>query len=180
MHTVLCVHWRQRKKNNAHNIHSTCSHTIDNAGQCTGLRPSRPSRRPGQCTQSTQSTMHHVHCTQCKKMHTIFTVHTITELGQWTGLWGGSLDDEQGAQNVHRAHKQHTTYTLHSAQNQDNTHDIHSVESHRARTMYRALEMETLGPTQCLPPCLCTWCIHRELLSRLTEQFSRMWGAGPS
>ena len=69
---------------------------------------------------------------------------------------GGSLDDEQGAQNVHRAHKQHTTYTLHSAQNQDNTHDIHSVESHRARTMYRALEMETLGPTQCLPPCLCT------------------------
>ena len=103
MHTVHCVHWRQRKKNNAHNIHSTCSHTIDNAGQCTGLRPSRPSRRPGQCTQSTQSTMHHVHCTQCKKMHTIFTVHTITELGQWTGLWGA-------AWTMNREHKIYTEH----------------------------------------------------------------------
>ena len=32
-----------------------------------------------------------------------------------------------------------------------------------------------LGPTHCLLPCLCTWCIDLELLSRLTEQFSRMW-----
>ena len=79
----------------------------------------------------TEHTIYNAPCTLYTVQKDAHNIHGAHNHRARTMNWvvGGSLDDEQGAQNVHRAHKQHTTYTLHSAQNQDNTHDIHSVES---------------------------------------------------
>ena len=68
-------------------------------------------------------------------MHTIFTVHTITELGQWTGLWGAAwtMNREHKMYTEHINNILHTLYTVHR------TRTIHTIY-----TVQRATE-----PGQC-------------------------------